>query len=80
MERMVREGFLKGSEKWLGSRYEGPCESGGKDGFVSQTTFPSPCNDAQVATDSGWIKIQAALENAARCIPLCGLVHGEVFR
>ena len=32
-------------------------------------------NDAQVATDSGWIKIQAALENAARCIPLCGLVH-----
>jgi hypothetical protein len=47
---------------------------------VSQTTFPSPCNDAQVATDSGWIKIQAALENAARCIPLCGLVHCPIFR
>jgi hypothetical protein len=26
-------------------------------------------------TDWGWIKIQAALANAARRIPLCGLVH-----
>jgi hypothetical protein len=47
---------------------------------VSQTTFPSLRNDAQVATDSGSIEIPAALESAARCIPLCGLVHFPIFR
>src|SRR5258705_5112334 len=44
-------------------------------GFVSQTTFPSLRNDAQVATHSGSIEIPAALESASRCIPLCGLVQ-----
>src|ERR1700739_1042844 len=44
-------------------------------GFMSQTTFPSLCNDAQVATHSGSIEMPAALESAARCIPLCGLVQ-----
>ena len=47
---------------------------------MSQTTFPSLRNDAQVATDSGSIEIPAALESAARCIPLCGLVQRLIFR
>jgi hypothetical protein len=49
-------------------------------GFMSQTTFPSLCNDAQVATHSGSIEMPAALESAARCIPLCGLVQGRLSR
>jgi hypothetical protein len=47
---------------------------------MSQTTFPSLCNDAQVATHSGSIEMPAALESAARCIPLCGLVQSELCR
>jgi hypothetical protein len=47
---------------------------------VSQTTCPSLCNDVQVATDPVSVKIPAALENAARCIPLCGLVQTVLFR
>jgi len=42
---------------------------------VSQTTFPSLRNDAQVAKDSGSIEIPAALESAIRCIPRSGLVQ-----
>jgi hypothetical protein len=45
---------------------------------VSQTTWPSLRNDAQVATDSGSIEIPAALESAIRCIPRSGLVHGSL--
>src|SRR6266478_7167741 len=49
-------------------------------GFVSQTTFPSLRNDAEVATHSGSIEIPAALESASRCIPLCGLVQCRLCR
>ena len=47
---------------------------------MSQTTFPSLRNDAQVATHSGWIEIPAALERAARCIPLCRLVQPLLWK
>ena len=42
---------------------------------MSQTTFPSLRNDAQVATDSGSIEMPAPLESASRCIPRSGLVQ-----
>jgi hypothetical protein len=47
---------------------------------VSQTTFPSLRNDAQVPTGSGSIEIPATLESAIRCIPRSGLVHRRIFR
>ena len=47
---------------------------------MSQTTFPSLRNDAQVATDSGSIEIPAALESAVRCIPRSGLVQWRLCR
>jgi hypothetical protein len=49
-------------------------------GFMSQTTFPSLRNDAQVATDSGSIEMPAPLESASRCIPLCGLVQRRLCK
>ena len=47
---------------------------------MSQTTFPSLRNDAQVATDSGSIEMPAPLESASRCIPRSGLVQCRLSR
>ena len=48
-------------------------------GFVSQTTFPSLRNGAQVATDSDSTEIPTTLESAIRYIPRSGLVQRTLF-